>query len=157
MDKEPYDSRQDTVDHIWKVGMHLSKLCGALQVRAQDHDLSKLEEPEKSVFDEVTPRLKKLTYGSDEYNASLKEMGVALDHHYAKNAHHPEHHKDGIYGMTLVDLIEMLCDWAAATERHEDGDIIRSLKINSGRFKMTGQLARILENTVREYGIGKGL
>ena len=59
--------------------------------------------------------------------------------------------------MTLVDLVEMLCDWAAATERHADGDIIKSLEINGERFGMTEQLATILENTVREYKLGKGI
>jgi len=31
-----------------------------------------------------------MTYGSDEYKECLKQMGVALRHHYLHNRHHPE-------------------------------------------------------------------
>ena len=51
--------------------------------------------------------------------------------------------------MDLLDIIEMLCDWWAATERHADGDIISSIHKNTGRFSLSPQLAKILENTVR--------
>jgi hypothetical protein len=52
--------------------------------------------------------------------------------------------------MSLLDLLEMLCDWKAASERHADGDIARSLRINRERFGIDGQLAAILENTAVE-------
>ena len=38
------------------------------------------------------------------------------------NRHHPEHFgEDGIRGMNLPDVVEMLCDWKAASERTKDG------------------------------------
>ena len=114
------------------------------------HDSSKLNSPEKEAFDKFTEQLSKLTYGSDEYKKSLQDLGPALKHHYENNEHHPEFHKDGINGMTLIDLIEMLCDWKASSERHENGDIFNSLKINSERFSISPQLLSILENTARE-------
>lgn len=49
--------------------------------------------------------------------------------------------------MTLIDLIEMLCDWVAAVERHADGDIEKSLTINQERFHISPQLQQILKNT----------
>ncbi|GAA2159282.1 hypothetical protein [Glycomyces lechevalierae] len=48
--------------------------------------------------------------------------------------------------------IEMLADWKAATERHADGDLARSLEIQKDRFGISDQLAQILENTAREMG-----
>jgi hypothetical protein len=54
---------------------------------------------------------------------------------------------EGINGMTLIDLIEMLCDWKAAGLRHADGDIFRSIEINKERFGISEQLTQILENT----------
>ena len=45
----------------------------------------------------------------------------AIDHHYANNRHHPEHWPNGINDMTLMDLIEMLADWKAATARNKNG------------------------------------
>ena len=147
-----YDSTEDTVDHIAMVRDNLDQVNMDLDRRAMVHDTSKLRDPEKSVFDEYTPKLKALTYGSDEYKESMRGMCVALEHHYASNSHHPQHYENGIDGMSLLDLIEMLADWKAATSRHADGDMAKSLKINETRFNISPQLQAILENTVRELG-----
>ena len=79
-------------------------------------------------------------------------MGPALKHHYENNRHHPEHFEDGANGMTLIDLVEMLCDWYAATKKHEDGNLARSLVVNEKRFKISPQLTKIFENTAKEFG-----
>jgi len=123
-----------------------------LLCRSEDHDASKLQSPEKELFDKFTPLLRDTTYGSDEYKRYLKEMGAALQHHYEVNSHHPEHYANGIYGMSLLDVMEMLADWKAAGMRHADGDIRESLSINRGRFDIDDQLFSILENTVKELG-----
>lgn len=143
-----YDSRPDTYAHISKVRYGLNRVIHRLLIRAHKHDQSKLEEPELSVFNAYTPKLAKSTYGSDEYKSFLAGMKVGLDHHYAANSHHPEHYADGIRGMDLLDLVEMLCDWKAATERHEDGDIRRSIEINQERFGYSDELKQILLNTL---------
>ena len=54
--------------------------------------------------------------------------------------------------MTLVDLVEMFCDWKAATQRMHDGNIRKSLEVNRKRFNISDQLTRIFENTVRKLG-----
>ena len=94
----------------------------------------------------MTPKLIGLTYGSQEYKDSLKELGPALQHHYKHNSHHPEHYENGIDGMSLTDIVEMLCDWKAAAERHSDGDLAKSIEINCKRFNMSDQLTTILKN-----------
>ncbi len=147
-----YDSRQDTLDHIARVGDLLDVFREYLETRASKHDSTKLEEPEKALFDEWTPKLKALEYGSDEYRAALAALKPALDHHYAAWSHHPEHFENGINGMSLLDLIEMFCDWKAAGERHATGNFAKSLEINRERFKMSDQLAEIFENTRKELG-----
>lgn len=149
-----YDSTQDTLDHMASVRHRLDKFIDELDERARFHDRSKLESPEKEVFDAVTPKLKTLTYGSGEYKAALAEMGEGLAHHYANNSHHPQAFENGIDGMSLLDVIEMLCDWLAATERVADGDILKSLEINRERFHISDQLYSILCNTIREMGWG---
>lgn len=53
-----------------------------------------------------------------------------------------------INNMNLIDLLEALCDWKAASLRHNDGNIYRSLEINSVRFNLSPQLVNILRNTV---------
>ena len=150
-----YDSKSDTLAHQNAVRGNLAKVMGKLRARGTVHDVSKLISPEKEVFDEVTPRLKALTYGSAEYKESLKEMGVALKHHYEHNSHHPEYFEDGILGFSIIDLIEMFCDWCAATERHADGDIFKSIKINKERFQYGDVLEAIFKNTASRLDMGK--
>lgn len=96
--------------------------------------------------------LRGLTYGSPEYKAELDKMRPTIDLHYKRNSHHPEHYANGIDGMCLLDLVEMLCDWRAATQRHADGDLRKSLVINQERFKMSPQLVSILKNTAVRLG-----
>ena len=146
-----YDSRSDTISHIATVRKYMTKLIREITNRSVNHDISKLSDPELSTFNEVTPKLKELTYGSEEYKAQLKEMNVALKHHYENNPHHPEHYENGITGMSLVDLCEMIADWKAASERHSDGDIYKSIDINQKRFGYSDELKSILINTVDRY------
>lgn len=91
-DPTPYDSTADTQAHIARVQELLHHMTLALIERGRVHDASKLLDPEKPAFDRVTPLLKTLTYGTPEYQAGLVELGAALDHHYRKNSHHPQHH-----------------------------------------------------------------
>lgn len=147
-----YDSAEDTRAHIKRVQALMFEMIGRLHTRRREHDVSKLMEPEKPVFDRETPNLRKLEYGSEEYKQALGRMKVALDHHYAENSHHPEHYKNGMAGMSLLDLAEMLADWKAATERHETGDIARSIDLNAERFGYDDMLRSIFHNTVQEMG-----
>jgi hypothetical protein len=146
-----YDSSKDTLEHIQKVSQLLNKMVLELMCRMQSHDASKLRSPEKEIFDAYTPKLKGSTYGSEEYKTFLSEMNVALEHHYSFNHHHPEHYEEGIAGMDLIDLVEMICDWKAATTRHANGDIDKSILINKDRFGLSDQVVRILQNTVKRY------
>lgn len=148
----PYDSRPDTYGHIHEVQRLMLQAVADLQRRAHAHDQSKLRDPERAVFDEYTPKLRGLTYGSDEYKAALEGMGEGLRHHYAANRHHPEYFEGGIKDMTLVDVLEMLADWKAATLRHADGDLERSISQNAQRFGYGPEMSRLLSNTAREFG-----
>lgn len=160
-----YDSRPDTHEHIGKVRTYLSRFVTKLLARADAHDASKLEPPELEVFNEFTPLLQTLDYGSDEYKAALAGMSEGLEHHFALNPHHPEHHEKGVRGMTLVDVVEMLCDWKAASERVRRptpaaagrpdapayGDsFLESIRLNQKRWGFSDELADILTNTAIE-------
>lgn len=147
-----YDSRADTLIHSQRVGELMAQVIKELVDRSMCHDRSKTLPPEVEVFDEFTPKLKDSTYGSDEYKGYLAAMGEGLAHHYASNHHHPEHFERGVNDMTLADLVEMLADWKAATERHADGDLVRSLGINRDRFGLSEQLVEILNNTAEHFG-----
>lgn len=146
------DSKPDILDHIGKVQARIHECTNNLIVRAERHDKSKLMEPEKSSYDKLTVAFKDVVYGSDEYRAALEEAKPVIAHHYAKNSHHPEHWPTGISGMSLLDLVEMLSDWKASSERTKQGSILQSLAHNQKRFEISDQLAAILENTVKELG-----
>jgi hypothetical protein len=141
------ESKFKTIRHIETVRNYLNAVVTSILHRAEIHDQSKLEPPEVDIFEVYTPKLRDTTYGSDEYKQFLSEMKPAIEHHNEVNRHHPEHFADGVKGMTLIDLIEMVCDWKAATMRHHDGDIMRSIDINQKRFGFTDELATILRNT----------
>jgi hypothetical protein len=148
-----YDSTPDTLRHSLRVAELMGELIKELLDRSVRHDLSKTREPERAVYDEVVPQLRAATYGSVEYRTLVNAMGEGLRHHYAHNRHHPEHFADGVNGMTLVDLVEMLADWKAATERTmPHGDLADSLEINRERFGIAPQLMDILANTARHFG-----
>ena len=147
-----YDSTQDTLAHIRRVQELLAEFASELTRRGIVHDESKLLSPEKECFDEITPMLKGVTYGSEEYQATLRRMKPAIEHHQKANSHHPEFYENGINGMTLFDLVEMWCDWRAASERHADGSTKRSIEVNRERFGISEQLVAIMENTRQEMG-----
>lgn len=152
METSKYDSSAETLLHIKRVNELLGNAAIELLRRGQIHDNSKLQSPEKELFDEVTTQLQGCTYNSEEYKGFLKQLEPALDHHYAKNSHHPQHYPDGVDGMNLFDVIEMFFDWKAASERHGNGNICHSITVNRDRFKLSDQLTNIFKNTVKQQG-----
>ena len=146
-----YNSIPDTNKHIDEVRKRIDEVQRDLSKRFYQHDKSKLEEPELSMFDEYTPKLRDSTYGSDEYKQFLVGMGEGLAHHYEVNDHHPEHFPGGIEDMNLVQLIEMLCDWKAATMRHADGDLEQSIEQNAERFGYGNKMKKLLLNTATYF------
>lgn len=145
------DSKLDTIKHIESVRKWIKVVTDKLTQRGIDHDASKLDSPEAECFAEVNEKLAKLTFGSDEYKESLNELQPALKHHYAKNRHHPEHFENGINDMTLIDLVEWLCDCKASTERQHDGNLLISLEKAAERFNIDDQLKQILLNTAKTF------
>lgn len=142
-----YDSTIDTNNHRDLVSLYGHKLLDLFKSAIAAHDLSKLQPPEKNVFDQFTPMLKIHAVDSPEYAQDLIEMGKGLQHHYQHNRHHPEYHVIGINGMTLVDLMEMLCDWKAANMRANKSSMNISIAYMQKRFKFSDELCDILLNT----------
>lgn len=151
MNEKMLEHNSETLKHVNEVRNYLWLLIKELDRRAAVHDASKFEEPEASIFAENTPKLAKTEYGTPEYQKLLDETKVAIDHHYAKNSHHPEHWPKGLEDMDLIDLVEMLCDWTAATKRNKNGNIHKSIEINQKRFDIPEKLSNILRNTVDRY------
>ena len=141
------ECQMDTVRHIEKVRSFIRYFTDKLTTRAVEHDRLKLESPEVEIFAEQNAKLPTLTYGSPEYEQNLQVLKVALDHHYANYRHHPEHFKNGINDMNLIDIVEMVCDWKAASMRQNNGNLLTSIEKNAKKFGIDSQLRQILENT----------
>ena len=141
----------ETIKHIETVRKYIRAFTDKLTQRGVDHDKPKLEAPELDIFTQYTPMLAELQYGSEEYQDCIKNMNVALEHHYANCRHHPEHFANGIADMDLIDIVEMFCDWKAATLRQNNGNLLKSIDINAERFGYDEQLKRIFINTARIF------
>lgn len=144
------EAKFKTMRHIETVRNYLTAVARHFTERGQNHDQSKLMSPEAEIFEVYTSKLRNCTYASDEYKQNMKEMRVAIDHHNSHNRHHPEHWNQGIKGMNLFDLIEMLVDWKSAGMRHADGDIRKSIEINKERFGFSDEIAQLLNITMDE-------
>lgn len=137
-------------EHVARVREHIQQFWDILHERSISHDNSKYNyRTELPGWVEGGSVLKNCTYGSEEYKEGLQKLQPTIQMHYETNRHHPEHFSNGIAGMNLVDLVEMFCDWLAATHRHEDGDILKSIAINKERFGYDDILESIFVNTAK--------
>lgn len=136
--------------HIAKVKGYLTDASYELLGRCYSHDQSKLVEPERSAYEGVDEATEAFEYGTPEYRAAIEaHLGAARWHHYQHNSHHPEHYPNGIAGMTLFDLIEMLCDWRAVCD---DKSKLLDLAVNRRVYNMSDDVYKILANTTRKMG-----
>ena len=87
-----YDSGPETLAHIRRVRERIDVFVAEMLARGRAHDASKLEEPEKAVLDRVLPLLDGVAYGSPEYEAVVERARPALERHWRRNSHHPEHY-----------------------------------------------------------------
>lgn len=146
------DSAPHTYKHRQLVQTSLYQMISDLYQRGLVHDQSKFEEPEKSALDKFQYVLETqgpVKFGTPEY---INRVGMLkTDIHHKKNRHHPEFFLYGIVDMTLVDLVEMLCDWRAACHRDGVENPTISLSAMCDRYKIDDQLRYILENTCRKY------
>jgi hypothetical protein len=117
------------------------------------HDNSKYTDPEKTLLDAmeyINVNEGNAPYGSEEYKKRTAILKPMLKHHYANNSHHPEHHNNGVYGMNLIDVVEMLCDWKAASMRNKEDAM--NITAACARYNISDQLMKIFINTANMLG-----
>lgn len=149
--EKPYDSTEDTMKHKNNIVKVATPILQEFEDRITHHDDSKLQTPEKPCYDKYIPMLKTAKYGTKEYYEIRAHMATeGLDHHYKVNRHHPEHFRNGCKDMNLVDLIEMLCDWKAASLL-SDTSFEKGFESNCQRFHISGDVKDLLWRTYKEY------
>ncbi len=140
----------NVLQHKRLVASYIERVASDLFKRAIEHDNTKFMPEEFDAYEEALPKFEQTTYGSEAYKQVCRDIKPAIQHHITSNRHHPEYFGEaGINGMTLIDLIEMVCDWIAASQRTEkSNDIYQGLEINKERFHIDDQLFQIIKNTV---------
>lgn len=145
-------------EHIANVRKRMGELAGIIVSRAENHDKSKLEEPEFSGFVAMDnePRY---PYGSEEYNDKSKRFAWLFKVHWSKNRHHPEYFDDkGEFEQeaNLVDVIEMLCDWVSYNGCMSYTEAYDLVEKQCRRFRFSGTMRNLLLNTLRDYFVDFG-
>lgn len=140
-------------EHRNRVSANLNKAVQDLLERSINHDNSKLENEEFLAYASVFHEFTKHKFGTKGYQKAKEKIAGAIKHHVTNNRHHPEYFKEGVNDMNLIDLVEMISDWQAATLNNPDnpGDILKSIENLSETYKISPQLKKILRNTVRDF------
>lgn len=122
-----------THEHIERVRRCLTLLASVMECgeelieRAKDHDASKFSPEERIPYVWLTEYHRCRRNGEPfEYPEGVEEsVKQAIKHHVTSNRHHPEFHCDP-NDMSNVDLIEMVCDWTAMSQKYnQDGGSAR--------------------------------
>ena len=154
--KTPQEKKHilETWEHIEKVRTNMEVIAKNMANRSNYHDQSKLKEPELKSYSYYGAQLRNYKYGSPEYFQMFNspEFRVGLDHHYANNSHHPEYYPNGIRGMSMMDILEMMADWKAAAERTKEGNLKDSFAYNKKRFDIPDDIFNMMERTAKELG-----
>jgi hypothetical protein len=140
-----------SIHKIWVLA-YLLKVCFILLKRGIIHDLSKFGNSEFSILADNITLFRKLPYATIEYEEYLKKIKVATDHHYKYNSHHFQYY-DNIEQMGYMDLIELLCDWKAATKKYKGDNILQSIKYNKTKFNYSDQFEDKLLQLAKEIKI----
>lgn len=145
-DEQEEKYRRSVLAHKLLVAQQMQKAISELVRRAVVHDYSKFTAEEYDAFVANQPTFETISYGTPEYRAALKAVKPAIQHHYKYNSHHPEHWANGVNDMNLLDVLEMVCDWMAASQR-VPGDTLQLTQLKE-RFDISDQLMGIIEHTV---------
>ena len=138
------------IRHREIVADFLHNFADYFRARAREHDQSKLMPGEFDGFVRINQTAREHPYGSDEYKESLaSEKGPegCITLHNLRNPHHPEHHRSP-KDMGLLDLIEMVIDWRAASLTYGQTSFREGLEIQRERFDFDDWQWKVIEQMV---------
>lgn len=147
---EQIETEEYIKGHISRVRRHISTFIQLLIRRAENHDKSKLEEPELSWWKEMDKE-PRYPYGSEEYKQKIKRWNKVFKHHYQYNRHHPEHYEYGVSEMTLIDIVEMMCDWLGYKDTTTVTEALKVCDEQMVRYDISEELRQIIFNTLLRY------
>lgn len=136
--------------HIIRVRKHIATFVQLLINRSLNHDNSKLQEPEFTWWNEMDKE-PRYPYGSEEYKDKTKRWKKVFKHHYSNNRHHPEFYEDGVNDMTLVDIVEMMCDWLGYKQNVSVTEAFNICDEQMKRYNISNELRQVIFNTLHRY------
>lgn len=142
-----------TMRHIRTIQGYMTQVGTEWLERTRRHDESKFSTIEIDGYVGIAEATKGLTAGSKEYLDALEPYKKVIQRHYLMNDHHPEHFKNGVNGMNLIQVLEMFCDWIAASTDREMHPM-QSIDAQCERFNIDAQLKQIIINTMDQLGFG---
>ena len=148
MDERELYYEMDTRTHQQLVAALLLDVAQRFIERAINHDASKFSDAEKPFYVDPVYELntQEVPYGSDKYIELTKMMGDGWKHHASVNDHHPEYWGD-MSKANLFAIIEMLCDWVAASMRRGNNPNV-PLDRTVIKYELGDMLAKIMQNTL---------
>ena len=147
---EQIETEEYIKGHISRVRRHINTFIQLLIRRAENHDKSKLEEPELSWWKEMDKE-PRYPYGSEEYKQKIKRWNKVFKHHYQYNRHHPEHYEYGVSEMTLIDIVEMMCDWLGYKDTTTVTEALKVCDEQMARYDISEELRQVIFNTLLRY------
>ena len=140
-----------TLQHKENIATLLAKFAAELTYRSAVHDNSKFFPDEFDILSDNVCDFNKYLFDTKEEQDLRERLLPASILHRKRNRHHPEHFENGIDGMNIIDLLEMLCDWKSASTRVSGDSLRKGLPILKKKYNISSQLLKILENTARDF------
>jgi len=139
----------NTKKFFLEMGLPLNQetMYQVLVERINNHDNTKLEEPELTKINLFYMDYLKSEVGSPNYH---KLYNLVEKNHKEKNPHHPEFYENQALDMNLIDLLEMLIDLRS----HSLEDEIRFFGILvkfRDKYQINETLFNLLRNTYNHY------
>lgn len=130
---------RSVVAHKIVVFYYTLKFCKRLLGKALKHDNSKFSKVETDIIAPCLKLFRNLPYGTMDYDKASEAVKLALNTHYQRNNHHPEHYTryDHEHHMGMLDRIEMIVDWAAASRKGIG--VFKSIGLNKDRYGFDAQ------------------
>lgn len=123
--------------------------------RGEDHDNSKLEEPEFSGWCKMDEE-PRYPYGSYEYKDKVKRFNPLFIEHWRKNRHHPEYFNYNFNDMDLIDIIEMMCDWLGYRDNITYTEASQLVSTQCDRYGFSDELKELILNTLKNHFVSFG-
>jgi len=142
----------DLLIHISEVKENIASIRNDLEKRGIAHDRSKFETFEFDSFAKTRQKFKTVDFGTKEYQECVDEIKPAIDHHYAANRHHTAYHFNGFNDMNLIDILEMLADWKAASRRSPGLRFVDSLPGAYRKYDIPENMQKHIESTLTYLG-----